>query len=229
MLKCWNPSIALGFFISFLWLVSLMWKGVSNFSTYCVFQSRHLWYILNFYFVWVLANVVVAIICRHEKHRDVLHWVYFRLVAFYLTFRSFWSSLIVFLPIICLNDVFLRKAMTGVALDTFPNVLLIFNICHCLLMISLIFGKAVLYVTGNGTAFFRTASVLFNTIYLAKLSTLSIWFGIMFCFYPFSTDRLTKTLECFLFSLKVEQTRFILDAWLQWILFFSERGCAQFV
>ena len=31
---------------------------------------------------------------------------------------------------ICLSDVFLRKAMTGVALNKFPNVLLIFNICN---------------------------------------------------------------------------------------------------
>ena len=41
------------------------------------------------------------------------------------------------------------KAMTGVALNTLPNVLLIFNICQCLI-ISLIFGKVGLYVTKNG-------------------------------------------------------------------------------
>ena len=44
---------------------------------------------------------------------------------------------------ICLNDVFLGKAMTGVAfaLNTFLNVLLILNIWQCLLTVSLIFGK----------------------------------------------------------------------------------------
>ena len=35
---------------------------------------------------------------------------------------------------ICLNDVFLRKAMTDAALNTFLNVLLIFNICQYLLV-----------------------------------------------------------------------------------------------
>ena len=79
-------------------------------------------------------------------------------------------------------------------------------------MISLIFGKVVLYVTENRTAFFRTASVLFNTVDLAKLSTLSVWFGMLFSLYPFSTNRLTKTLEYFLYSLKVEQSRFIFNA-----------------
>ena len=38
--------------------------------------------------------------------------------------------------------------MTGVALNPFPNVLLIFNICQCLLIVfSMIFGKVGLYVT----------------------------------------------------------------------------------
>ena len=44
--------------------------------------------------------------------------------------------------------------MTGVALNTFPNVLLICNICQRLLIISLIFGKVGLYVTENGIMFF---------------------------------------------------------------------------
>ena len=61
-------------------------------------------------FVWVFANVVIAIICWQERHRDGMHSA---LVAFFLTFRSFWLSLIIFVPFICLNDVFLRKTMTG--------------------------------------------------------------------------------------------------------------------
>ena len=76
----------------------------------------------------MLENVVVEIICWHEKHRNVLHGMRSRLVTFCLAFKSFWLPLIVFVPVICLNDVFLRKVMTGVALNTFPNVLLIFNI-----------------------------------------------------------------------------------------------------
>ena len=54
------------------------------------------------------------------------------------------------MPLIYLNDVFLRKAVTGAALNTFPNVLLIFHMCHCLLIISLVFGKVGLYVTETG-------------------------------------------------------------------------------
>ena len=40
--------------------------------------------------------------------------------------------------------------MTGAALNTFPNVLLIFHMCQCLLIISLVFGKVGLYVTETG-------------------------------------------------------------------------------
>ena len=113
------------------------------------------------------------------------------------------------------NDVFLRKAMTGVALNTFPNVLLIFNICQCLLMISLIFGKIGLYVTENGITFFRTALVLFNRVDFSRLSTFSIWFRIIFfSLYPFSTNRLSNSFESFLYLSKVEETCFILNAWL---------------
>ena len=77
---------------------------------------------------------------------------------------------------LCLNDVFLRKSMTGVALITFPNVLLIFNICQCLLIISLIFGNVLLYVTENGITIFGTALGLFNSVDLSRLSSSSIWF-----------------------------------------------------
>ena len=68
---------------------------------------------------------------------------------------------------ICLNDAFLRTAVTGVALNTFPNVLLIFNIYLCLLIVSLIFGKVGLYVRENGITFFHIALVLFNKVDLS--------------------------------------------------------------
>ena len=54
------------------------------------------------------------------------------------------------MQLIYLNDVFLRKAVTGAALNTFPNVLLIFHMCQCLLIISLVFGKVGLYFTETG-------------------------------------------------------------------------------
>ena len=72
-------------------------------------------------------------------------------------------------------------------------------------MIFLIFGKVVLYVTENGIAFLDTASVLFNKVDLAKLSTLLIWFGIMFSLNPFSTNRLTKTLDAFCIHQKLSK------------------------
>ena len=111
--------------------------------------------------------------------------------------------------------------MTGVALNTSQNILLVFNICHFLLIISLIFGKVGLYVTENEITFFRTALVLFNWADLSRLSTLSIWFWMMFFLYIFSTNRLIKVFEYFLYLSKVEQTRFIFNAWRQGILFFS--------
>ena len=80
------------------------------------------------YFVWVLPNVVVAVTCWHKRHRDLLQGIHPPLVAFCLTFRSSSLCLIVFIPTICLNGVFLRKAMTDVTLNTSPNVLLIFNV-----------------------------------------------------------------------------------------------------
>ena len=55
------------------------------------------------------------------------------------------------MSLIYLNDVFLRKAVTGAALNTFLNVLLIFYICKCLIIISLVFGTVGLYVTETGT------------------------------------------------------------------------------
>ena len=78
-----------------------------------------------------------------------------------------------FVPMICHNDVFLQKATTGVALNTFPNVSLIFNICQCLLIISLIFGKVRLYVPKMEL---RSALVLLKRVDLFRLSTFLIWF-----------------------------------------------------
>ena len=142
-------------------------------------------YMLNFSFVWMLSNIVAAIICWYEGHRDVLHGMHSPLVTFCLTFRGSWLWLIMFVPMISLNDVFLWKAMTGVTLNTFANVLLIFNICQCLLVISLIFGKIGLYVTENGITIFRTALVLFNRVDLSRLSTFSIWFRMIYSLYSF--------------------------------------------
>lgn len=90
-----------------------------------------LWYISKIskiYFVSVLPNVVVAVTCWHKRHRDLLQGIHSPLVAFYLTFRSSSLCLIVFLPTICLNGVFLRKAVTDVTLNTSPNISLIFNV-----------------------------------------------------------------------------------------------------
>ena len=61
--------------------------------------------------------------------------------------------------------------MAGFGLNTFPNVLLIFNICYCLIIISLIFGEVLIYVTVNRIPFFRTALVLFNRVDLSRVST----------------------------------------------------------
>ena len=68
--------------------------------------------------------------------------------------------------------------MTGVALNTFPNIFLIYNICQCLFIIYLIFSKGGLYVTENGIIFVRTALVSFNTVDLSRL----------FFFYLISND-----------------------------------------
>ena len=111
---------------------------------------------------------------------------------------------------ISLNDVFLRKVMTVGALNTFPNVLLIFDICQCLLIIFPIFGKVGLYVTENGIRFFRNGLVLFNRVDLSRLSNFSGWLRMIFSVYPFSTNRLTKSFECFLYSSKVEKHVFFL-------------------
>ena len=72
-------------------------------------------------------------------------------------------------------------------------------------MIFLMFGKVVPYVTENGIAFLDTASVLFNRVDLAKLSTLSIWFRIMFSLNPSSTNCLTKTLDAFCIHQKLRK------------------------
>ena len=81
-----------------------------------------------------------------------------------------------------------------------------------LINISPIFGKVGLYFTEIRITFFRTALVLFKRVDLSRLSTLSILFRMMFSLYPFPTNRLTKSFECFLYSTKVKETRFILNA-----------------
>ena len=78
--------------------------------------------------------------------------------------------------------------------------------------ISPIFGTVGLYFTEIRITFFRTALVLFKRVDLSRLSTLSILFRMMFSLYPFPTNRLTKSFECFLYSTKVQETRFILNA-----------------
>ena len=65
----------------------------------------------------MLPNVLVAITFSHEKHRNVFRGIYSHFLTFYLTFRSFWLSLIVFAPIVCLNDVYLQKDMIAVVLN----------------------------------------------------------------------------------------------------------------
>lgn len=60
--------------------------------------KESLWYKLHVSFVWVLPSLVAPIICWQEQHCDILNEVYFPLVAFCLTFRSFLLSLIVFTP-----------------------------------------------------------------------------------------------------------------------------------
>ena len=98
-------------------------------------------YIKFFFCSGAFRYCVCNYLCWHVSHRDVLHWMHTSLVKFCLTFRSFWLWLTVFVTMICLNDVFFCKAITVVALIAFPNVLLIFNIYQCSLIIYLIFGK----------------------------------------------------------------------------------------
>ena len=62
---------------------------------------------------------MVAVICWQEGFRDVLYGIRSPLVSICLTFRSFWLCLIVFVTMICVNDVLLWKSMTGVALIYF--------------------------------------------------------------------------------------------------------------
>ena len=83
---------------------------------------------LNFYFLWVLSNVAVGIICWNERDGDVLHRMHSFLITFFLTFRNFCLCVIIFVPTIFVNDMLLREALSGVAQNTFPNVLLDFNI-----------------------------------------------------------------------------------------------------
>ena len=140
----------------------------------------------------------VEISCWHKRHVHVLTGMYSLLVTFCLTFSSFWLCLIVFASMICLNDVFLRTALTGVSLNTFPNALLIFSIYQCLLMVSLIFREVGLYCY---TYVFLYCINIFNRVHLSKLPTFLIWFR-MFSLYPFSTNHFTKLLECYGYSSK---------------------------
>ena len=69
-----------------------------------------------------------------------------------------------------LNDAFLRNAITGVVLNTSLNALLPFNICQCLLIISLVFDQIELYVT-SGITFFLTVLMSFNRLDLSRVQS----------------------------------------------------------
>ena len=75
---------------------------------------------------------------------------------------------------IYLNDEFLWNAITGVALNTSQNVLLVFIVYHYLLIISLVFDKAGLYVTKKEIMFSSTVSVIFEKADLFRYSIFSI-------------------------------------------------------
>ena len=129
---------------------------------------------VHYFFCLDTFKVLVAITCWYKRNRDVLYEIHSPLATFCLTFRKFWLCLIVFVQKIYFKDVFLRKAMTDVALNTFSNILLIFNICQCLSIVSLMFSKVGLHVTENGISFSHTILFLFNRVALSSLSTFSI-------------------------------------------------------
>ena len=112
---------------SFLWLFNLILKGISDFN------------MVGLTIAWVLPNIVVAITCWQQSHGDSLWGVHSPSVSFGVFFINFRLPLVVFAPMICLNDVFLRNAITVVVLNTSPNVLSMFDICQCFLISSLIF------------------------------------------------------------------------------------------
>ena len=69
---------------------------------------------------------------------------------------------------------FLWKAFAGVALNNFPIVLLLLNICQCLLIIYVIFGKVGPNVPKMELCFFRIVLALFNRVDLSKEDTESL-------------------------------------------------------
>ena len=109
-----------------------IWTGKNSVNGYfspsinrAIFSRK---FVIYYFFLSFCASKCCG--CNYlmqERHRDVLHGMHSPIVAVWLTFRSFWWCLIVFVQMICLNDVFLLKAMTGVALNTFLNVFLIFG------------------------------------------------------------------------------------------------------
>ena len=157
---------------------------------------------LNFTFVWMLSNVAVNCIDVLKGDRDVLHGMHSSLNTFCLTVRNFWLSLYLYQCFV-LTMYFYGRLWLVLLWIHFRMYYWYFNICQCLLIISLIFGKVGLYVTENGITFFNTVLVLFNRIDLSILSTFSISFRMMFSLYLFSTNCLTKSFECFLYSSKV--------------------------
>lgn len=97
----------------------------------------------KFSFVWVLQVILVAIARWHERHGDVIRGVH------YLYQQH-------------IKNILLQNAITDVALNTSPNVLLRFNICQFFVIIYLIFVKVGPYVTKNRITFFCTAIALLN-------------------------------------------------------------------
>ena len=77
-----------------------------------------------------------------------------------------------FVPISCFKRAFLRKAIMSCELDISLKLLLMFNMCQCLFIISSMFGSTELYVTEIGIESLRLGLQFFKSNNLSSWSTL---------------------------------------------------------
>lgn len=80
---------------------------VPNFPKYWILHKKILSKEIVALNVKVLRKVVVTIVSWQERHRHVLDRVHSPLVAFCLTIRGLWLSLIVFSHMVCVNNTYI--------------------------------------------------------------------------------------------------------------------------
>ena len=137
------------------------------FCNWLVTQLRSIVSFWKFYCVLFSCSIKIELCNTTNVSLSLLFWL---VQEFFIFFSK------VFIPMICFREVFLRKAI--VLPNIFFKVLLIFIMCKCLFITSLIFGNLVpeyLHVMEKRVMSAQIGLEVYEGNLLSRMSTLLIW------------------------------------------------------